>query len=206
MLAPSFGGRGPTMRIAFGTFLPRYFSFGLQLRAQNLTPFQAFTIHPKTPKKHPKPSPDHPKMAPKQHLILQCPKFEEKKTQPSHTKPSFLKFPSPWKLSQNQYPNAFRISFILDTLLESPKVRLLMLKRRQDGSPSFLNFMKIVEDLLYCYYGLWSKMPFRSLEEPPKSLPRGAKRPSRSTQAPPRSSYVANSETQASKQASNDWY
>ena len=55
-----------------------------------------------------------------------------------------------------------------------------MLKRRQDGPPKFpISFQKSSKNP--SSYGLWPKIPLRSLPEASKTLPRGAQEPSRGT-------------------------
>ena len=68
--------------------------------------------------------------------------------QPFHTKTSFLTFTGPRKSSQNRCENAFKISFMLDTLLEPPKIRFSMLKSSQDGPQKFPKFSKIGKNRL----------------------------------------------------------
>ena len=97
--------------------------------------------------------------------------------QPSYTKTSFLTFTGLQKSSQNRCQNAFKIGFILDTLLEPPKIRFLMLKRRQDGSPKFRIFFKIrLKILAMTVFGQ------RCLLEASKSLPRASQEPPQSPQ------------------------
>ena len=90
--------------------------FAFQLRLQNWTPFKAPKSSQNRPKNSQNPAPDPSKTAPKQHLILQTPKIKNNATLPRFC--SFLTFPGPRKSSQNRCQNAFKISFILDTLLE----------------------------------------------------------------------------------------
>ena len=105
---------------------------------------------PKPPKIAQKTSKNLPKTPPKPlpNRISSCNARNLKKIRPSHTKPSFLTFPGLRKSLQNRYQNAFRIDSLLDALLESPKLRIWMLKRRQDGPLIFhyfyLNPLKIV--------------------------------------------------------------
>ena len=68
--------------------------------------------------------------------------------QPFHTKISFLMFTGPPKSSQNRCENAFKIRFMLDTLLEPPKIRFSMLKSSQDGPQKFPKFSKIGQNRL----------------------------------------------------------
>ena len=87
-----------------------------------------------------------PKTLPKrlQNSILSSNARNHQKMQPSYTKTSFLTFPGLQKSSQNRCQNAFKIGFVLDTLLEHQKIRFFMFKRHQDGSPKFPIFSKIV--------------------------------------------------------------
>ena len=62
------------------------------------------------------PIPNPSKRTTNRHLILQTPKIKNNATLPRFC--SFLTFPGPRKSSQNRCQNAFKISFILDTLLE----------------------------------------------------------------------------------------
>ena len=104
-------------------------------------PFQASPSHQKSSKKLPKPSPRPSQNYFKTASHLATPEIL-KKIRPSHTKPSFLTFPSLRKSFQNRCPNAFIIGSILDALLEPPKIRIWMPKRRQDGPLSFHYFEK----------------------------------------------------------------
>ena len=101
--------------------------------------------------------------------------------QPFHTKTSFLTFPDPRKSSQNRCQNAFKISFILDTLLEPQKIRFLMLKRRQDGPPKFPIFLKNRQKILAL-----TVLGPSCLLEASKRPPRPSQEPPRATQEPPR--------------------
>ena len=87
------------------------------------------------PKSLQNPPPDPSKTGPKRHLILQTPKIKNNATLPRFC--SFLTFPDSRKSSQNRCKNAFKISFMLHTLLEPWKIRFWMLKHRQDGRPKF---------------------------------------------------------------------
>ena len=122
---------------------------------QNLSLFVAFSFGfnfvfffkpllnlPKPPKIVQKASKTLPKTLAKllQNCISSCNARNPKKIRPSHTKPSFLTFPSLRKSFQNRCPNAFIIGSILDALLEPPKIRIWMPKRRQDGPPKFHYF------------------------------------------------------------------
>ena len=75
---------------------------------------------PKSSQNRPKPSqnppPDPSKADPKLHLMLQTPKIKNNATLPRFC--SFLTFPDLRKSSQNRCKNAFKISFMLETLLE----------------------------------------------------------------------------------------
>ena len=102
--------------------------------------------------------------------------------QPSYTKTSFLTVPGLQKSSQNRCQNVFKISFVLETLLESPKIRFLKLKRRQDGSPKFhfffKNRLKILAMTVFgprCLLEASKSLP-RASRDPPKSRPRAFKR------------------------------
>ena len=104
-----------------------------------------------------------------------------KKMQPSHTKPSFFRFPDSRKSSQNPYQNAFKISFILATLLEPQKIRFMMLKPCQDGPHNFQIFSKIVQKPYFARPLIQdasqktlraSHQPSRACQERPKRRPR----------------------------------
>ena len=90
--------------------------FGFQLRLQNWTPFKTPKSSQNRPKSSQNPAPDPSKTAPKRRLMLQPPKIKNNATLPRFC--SFLTFPGPRKSSQNRCQNAFKISFMLDTLLE----------------------------------------------------------------------------------------
>ena len=121
--------------------------------------------------------------------------------QPSYTKTSFLTFQALQKSSPNRCQNAFKISFVFDTLLEPQKIRFLMLKRRQDGSPKFPSFsknhQKIVDMTVFgprCLLEASKSLP-RACPEPPKSLPRAVSEPSRSPPKPSKASHEAHKRT-----------
>ena len=78
--------------------------------------FEAPKSSQNRPKSSENPPPDPPKTAPERRLILQTPKIKNNATLPRFC--SFLTFPGPRKSSQNRCQNAFKISFMLDTLLE----------------------------------------------------------------------------------------
>ena len=104
--------------------------------------------------------------------MLQPPKIKNNTTLPRFC--SFLTFPDPRKLSQNRCKNAFKISFMLDTILESQKIRFLMLKRPQDGGPKFPIFFKNRPKMLaITVFGP------RCLLEASKSLPRASQHPAK---------------------------
>ena len=100
---------------------------------------------------------------------------------------SFLTFPAFRKSSQNRCQNAFKISFILDTLLEPSKNRIFDGKKSPRWThkfPFFLcRFKKSSKNA--SYDGLWSKMPLGSLQEPAKSLPGPSQEPFKSPQEAP---------------------
>ena len=100
----------------------------------------------KLPKSCPNPLQNPPKTVPKQRSS--CKPRKSKKMQPFHTKTSFLTFTGLRKSSQNRCKNAFKISFMLDTLLEPPKIRFSMLKSSQDGPQKFPKFSKIGQNRL----------------------------------------------------------
>ena len=95
--------------------------------------------------------------------------------QPSYTKTSFLTFQALQKSSPNRCQNAFKISFVLDTLLEPQKIRFLMLKRRQDGSPKFPIFSKNRQKIV-----AMTVFGPRCLLEASKSLPKASQEPAKS--------------------------
>ena len=111
-----------------------------------------------------------------QNSILSSNARNPQKMRPSYTKTSFLTVPGLQKSSQNRCQNVFKISFVLDTLLESPKIRFLKLKRRQDGRPKFpfIFFKKRPEILPITVFGP------RCLLEASKSLPRASRDPPKS--------------------------
>ena len=128
-----------------------------------------------------------PKTLPKrlQNSILSSNARNPQKMQPSYTKTSFLTFSGLQKSSQIRCQNAFKISFVLATLLEPQKIRFVTLKRRQDGSPKFpifcKNCLKIVAMTVFgprCLLEA-SKNLLRASQEPPKSRPRALERPSK---------------------------
>ena len=167
------------------------FNFGFEF----LLFFTPLPNLPKPPKIAQKTSKNLPKTPPKLLLnrISSCNARNLKKIRPSHTKPLFLMFPGLRKSLQNRDQNAFIIDSLLDALLEPPKIRIWMPKRRQDRPPKFHYFPKNPSKNSN-YSSLWSMMPLRSLQEPPKSLPRGSQeayKPSGSTQEPPGRSRAA---------------
>ena len=132
------------------------------------------------PKSSQNPAPDPSKTAPKRRLMLQHPKIKNNATLPRFC--SFFTFPDPRKSSQNRCKNAFKISFMLDTLLEPSKIRFLMLKRRQDGPPNYQFFLfnrpKLID--LTVFGPRW-------LPEASKTLPRASKSHPRASQEAPKS-------------------
>ena len=104
---------------------------------------------PKPPKIVKKASKNLPKTLPKllQNRISSCNARNPEKKRPSHTKPSFLTFPSLRKSFQNRCPHAFIIGSVLDALLEPPKFRIWMPKRRQDGPQKSHYFSKNLQKL-----------------------------------------------------------
>ena len=114
--------------------------------------------------------------------------------QPSYTKTSFLMFPGLQKSLnfarnfQYRYQNAFKIGFVLETRLQPRKIRFLMFKRRQDGSPNFLfvqKSSKILARRSLVQAASW-KHP-KAFQEPPKSF----SKPSRDLPQPSRASRQA---------------
>ena len=104
---------------------------------------------PKSNQNRSKSSENRPQDLPKQlqNSILFSNTRKLKKMQLSCTKTSFLTFTGLQKSSQNRCQNAFKIGFVLDTLLEARKIRFFISKRRQDGSLKFpicCFFLKIV--------------------------------------------------------------
>ena len=91
--------------------------FGLQLRPRNLTLYKPPGL--KSTQNRPKSFPN-PQNGSKTTCHLAIPKILKKCTPPIR-KFHFLTFPSPQKSFQNRCQNAFKIGFILDTLLESQK-------------------------------------------------------------------------------------
>ena len=128
----------PQHQLKFSLFFA--FSFGFNF----VFFFKPLPNLPKPPKIVQKASKTNPKTLPKllQNRISSCNARNPKKIRPSHTKPSFFTFPSLRKSFQNRCPNAFIIGSILDALLEPPKIRIWMPKRRQDAPPKFHNFSK----------------------------------------------------------------
>ena len=109
--------------------------------------------------------------------MLSCNARNPQKMQPSYTKTSFLTFTGLQKSSKNRCQNALKIGSILDTLLEPQKIRFLMLKSCQDGSPNFRFFFKNrIKNLAMTVFGL------RCLLEASKSLPRASQEPPQSPQ------------------------
>ena len=97
-------------RVSEITFSPSNFEFKIGLVLKALKSSQ------NRPKSSENPPPDPPETAPERRLILQTPKIKNNANLPRFC--SFLTFPGPRKSSQNRCQNAFKISFILDTLLE----------------------------------------------------------------------------------------
>ena len=128
----------PPPRAEFSFFFA--FNFGFEF----LLFFKPLPNLPKPPKIAQKASKNLPKTPPKllPNRISSCNARNLKKIRPSHTKPSFLTFPGLRKSFQNRYQNAFIIDSLLDALLEPPKLRIWMLKRRQDGPLKFHDFYK----------------------------------------------------------------
>ena len=78
--------------------------------------FEAPKSSQNRPKSSQNPPQDPSKTAPKRRLMLQPPKIKNNATLQRFC--SLLTFPNPRKSSQNRCKNAFKISFMLDTLLE----------------------------------------------------------------------------------------
>ena len=68
----------------------------------------------------------------------------------------------------------------------TPKITIWDVKTSPRWAHKISNFCQKSVKNSSCY-GLWSKMPLRSLQEPPESLPRGLPEPSRSNREPPKS-------------------
>lgn len=92
----------------------------------------------------------------------------------------------------------------MDALLEPPKIRIWMPKRRQDAPPKLNYFSKNLSKILTIpIFG--PRCFLEASQEPPKSLPRGSQeayKPSGGTQEPPRSSRAAPKESRATAQTS----
>ena len=113
-------------------------------RGRRCSPRGRLRYFSKPPKIAQKTSKNLPKTPPKPlpNRISSCNARNLKKIRPSRTKPSFSTFPDLRKSFQNRYQNAFIIDSLLDALLEPPKIRIWMPKRRQDGPLSFHYFEK----------------------------------------------------------------
>ena len=170
----------PPHQVIFSLFVA--FSFGFNF----VFFFKPLPNLPKPPKIVQKASKTLPKTLPKPHQnrILSCNARNPKKIRPSYTKPSFLTFSCLRKSSQNRCQNPFIIGSILTALLETPKILIWMLKRRQDGPQKFHYFPK--KSVKNCNYsGLWFMLLLGSLQDPPKSLPRACQEGPRRRTSPP---------------------
>ena len=147
---------------------------------------------PKPPKIVQKAPKTLPKTLPQLHQnrILSCNARNPRKIRPSYTKPSFLTFSCLRKSSQNRCQNPFIIGSILTALLETPKILIWMLKRRQDGPQKFHYFsknpLKIATFPVFgscCFLEASKSLP-RASQEPAKRLPGGVQALRRHPRAP----------------------
>ena len=172
----------PRLTAGFPSWPCNHF-FGLQLRFKIWLLFKIRKSTQIRPASSQNPLPNPFKTAPKRHLILQTPNIKNNATLSRFC--SFLTFPGPRKSSPNRCRNAFKISFVLDTLLEPYEIRFLMLKRLQNGSSNFPIFFKnrlkiltiTVFDPKYLLEATKS-LP-RATQELPKSRPSALKRHTR---------------------------
>ena len=179
--SPILGPPDPWVNSPFASLEPL---FRFQLRLQNWTPFQSPKIHPKSPKKLRKPSPRPLQNGSKTILILETPKIKKNATLPYENlifdvhRPSKIVPKSMQKRLQNQLYVGYPLGTLKNTILDvktSPRWTTKISEFFQQSSKNS------------SYYGLWSKMPLGSLQEPPKSLPRAVPDPSRCFPEPSRS-------------------